>query len=70
MRKYEIKMLVRMDKEFSDITYRPTKSLGAMMDNLCKRTPERQTAENKSHGRPYYNHEETIALFDKQAAKF
>lgn len=59
MRKYEIKMLVRMDKEYSDITYVPTSSLGSMIDNLCKRHANIKFGEEEAkHNRPYYDYEE------------
>lgn len=65
MRKYEIKMLVRIDKEFSDITYVPTSSLGMMIDEICKRKHTKTNPEDALHLRPYYDYEETIAEFDK-----
>ena len=68
LRKYEIKMLVKLDKEFSDITYVPTSSLAMQLDILCKRTHTNKPAEDKTHDRPYYNYDEEIEAFDKSSA--
>ena len=65
LRKYEIKMLVRIDKEFSDITYVPTSSLGMIIDEICKRKHTKRNPEDALHLRPYYDYEETIKDFDK-----
>ena len=67
LRKYEIKMLVRIDKEFSDITYVPTSSLGSLIDTLCKRDSVNRL-EDEFKDRPYYNYDETIKQFDESAA--
>ena len=68
LRKYEIKMLVRMDKEYSDITYVPTSSLGSMIDNLCKRHANIKFGEEEAkHNRPYYDYEEQVKLFDQSS---
>lgn len=61
-------MLVRMDKEFSDITYIPTQSLGHQIDDICKRNVVTRDPLEKLHGRPYYDHEETKRDFDKSSA--
>ena len=65
LRKYEIKMLVRMDKEFSDITYVPTSSLAMQIAELCKKHHNVRFADEAKHGRPYYNYEERIKEFDE-----
>lgn len=49
LRKYEIKMLVRIDKEFSDITYVPTSSLGMIIDEICKRKHTKRNPEDALH---------------------
>lgn len=68
LRKYEIKMLVKMDKEFSDITYVPTSSLGSLIDQLCKRHNNvKFSDEEKEHLRPYYNYDEQIKQFDQSS---
>ena len=68
LRKYEIKMLVRMDKEFSDITYVPTSSLGSLIDDLCKRHDNKKFGEQEAkHNRPYYDYEERVKLFDNSS---
>ena len=52
-------MLVRMDKEFSDITYVPASSLGSQIDNLCKRDTNKKFGEDEAkHLRPYYDYDE------------
>ena len=57
LRKYEIKMLVRIDKEYSDITYVPTSSLKDLIDNLCKRNDDIRNPDDIKHNRPYYDYE-------------
>ena len=57
LRQYEIKMLVRLDKEYSDITYIPTNSLGMQIAELCKRNHQHRNPEDELHGRPYYDYE-------------
>lgn len=59
-------MLVRMDKEFSDITYVPASSLGSQIDNLCKRDTNKKFGEDEAkHLRPYYDYDEQIKNFDE-----
>ena len=58
-------MLVRMDKEYSDITYVPTSSLGSQIDQLCKRNVVTRDPLEMLHNRPYYDHEEVKKEFDK-----
>ena len=68
LRKYEIKMLVRMDKEFSDITYVPTSSLGSLIDDLCKRHDNKKFGDEEAkHNRPYYDYDEAVKLFDQSS---
>ena len=68
LRKYEIKMLVRMDKEYSDITYVPASSLGSQIDNLCKRDNNKKFGEGEAaHLRPYYDYDERIKEFDESS---
>ena len=69
LRQYEIKMLVRMDKEFSDITYIPTSSLGEQIAGIVKRDMRFHNSEEAKHGRPYYDYEEQVKLFDQSAVK-
>lgn len=58
LRKYEIKMLVRLDKEFSDITYVPASSLAMQIAEICKRNHQKRNPEDMHHLRPYYDHAE------------
>lgn len=58
LRQYEIKMLIRMDKEYSDITYIPTSSLGMQIAELCKRNHQYRDPEDAKHNRPYYSYEQ------------
>lgn len=67
LRKYEIKMLVRIDKEFSDITYVPASSLGEQIAEICKRNRQKRNPEDALHLRPYYDHAEQIKLFDESS---
>ena len=67
LRKYEIKMLVRIDKEFSDVTYVPASSLGMQIDILCKRNNHKRTPEEIKHLRPHYDQAEQIKLFDESS---
>ena len=62
-------MLVRMDKEFSDITYVPTTSLGEQIAGIVKRDMRFHNSEEAKHGRPYYDYEEQVKLFDQSAIK-
>ena len=50
-------MLVRIDKEYSDITYVPTSSLKDLIDNLCKRNDDIRNPDDIKHNRPYYDYE-------------
>ena len=62
-------MLVRMDKEFSDITYIPATSLGSQIDEICKRYENFEVSEEeRKHNRPYYNYNEQIKLFDQSSS--
>lgn len=67
LRKYEIKMLVRIDKEYSDVTYVPASSLGMQIDILCKRNNSKRSPEDIKHLRPYYDQAEQIKLFDESS---
>ena len=67
LRQYEIKMLVRLDKEYSDITYIPTNSLGMQIAELCKRNHQHRNPEDELHGRPYYDYEQQIKQFDESS---
>ena len=61
-------MLVRMDKEYSDITYVPASSLGSQIDNLCKRDNNKKFGEDEAaHLRPYYDYDERIKEFDESS---
>mmetsp|Transcript_9424 Transcript_9424/g.11543 ORF Transcript_9424/g.11543 Transcript_9424/m.11543 type:complete len:90 (-) Transcript_9424:374-643(-) len=61
-------MLVRMDKEYSDITYVPTSSLGSQIDELCKRHINKKFGEEEAkHLRPYYDYDEQVKLFDQSS---
>lgn len=63
-------MLVRIDKEFSDITYVPTSSLADMLSNLCKKHNNvKFDSEESLHLRPYYDYEEQIKQFDLSSLK-
>ena len=67
LRKYEVKMLVRLDKEFSDITYIPTSSLAMQIAELCKRNHQYRNPEDMLHNRPYYDHQQQIKDFDQSS---
>ena len=60
-------MLVRLDKEYSDITYIPTNSLGMQIAELCKRNHQHRNPEDALHGRPYYDHKQQIKQFDESS---
>ncbi len=63
-------MLVRIDKEFSDITYVPTSSLAMQIAELCKKHHNvNYDDEEARHLRPYYNYEEQIKQFDQSSLK-
>jgi len=57
-------MLVRIDKEYSDITYVPTSSLGELIAELCKKNHTKRNPEDALHNRPYYDYDERIKEFD------
>jgi len=68
LKKYEIKMLVRLDKEFSDVTYVPASSLAMQLSELCKKHNNTKFDEaEKRHSRPYYDYEEQVKLFDESS---
>ena len=60
LRQYEIKLLIRMDKEYSDITYIPTNSLGMQIAELCKRNHQYRNPEDALHNRPYYDRDQIV----------
>ena len=65
--KHDIKIFIRIDKEFPDLGYNPTHSLGEQIADLVKRYKNKRNPEDMDHGRPYYDYEDTINEFDKGA---
>ena len=59
---------MRIDKEFSDITYSPAGSLREQIDELCKRYNNKKfSEEERKNLLPYYSYEDQKKLFDESS---
>ena len=56
-----------MDKEYSDITYIPTNTIGMQIAELCKRNHQYRNPEDALHNRPYYDRDQMVKQFDESA---